>query len=30
MEILWFLAGDVVLNQTKHLGDRGAHTFVGF
>lgn len=30
METLWFLAGGAVLNQTKHLGERGAHTFVGF
>lgn len=29
-ETLRFLAGGAVLNQTKHLGEKGAHTFVGF
>ena len=29
MEILQFLAGGAALNQTQHLGGRGAHTFVG-
>lgn len=30
MEILQFLAGGAVLNQTQHLGEGWAHTFVGF